>query len=94
LIHLLFADVNVHWYLPPLVIAVSLVYSGTRFEGWGMILSHAVRWAVYILTFLAGAYVFLYLVSLDLQPVWYIPIVGAALALLFYSGRQGGRTPH
>lgn len=79
----LFAMINVHWYLPPLVIAISLVYSASRFEDWQLIWTHAIRWGVYILTFLAATYIALYLVSIDLLPFW-VWIVALVVALLAY----------
>lgn len=73
---------NIHWYLPPLVISVSLVYSASRFENWHLIWTHAIRWAIYILLFLGSVYVALYLVSLDILPlwVWAVVIIGGFLA--------------
>jgi len=44
------------WYALPLLISVSLVYSGTRHEEWRPILSHAVRfgaWVVGLMLFVA-----------------------------------------
>ncbi len=40
------------WYALPLIIAVSLVYSGTRAEQMGAILRGAVRFGGWVLTFL------------------------------------------
>lgn len=39
----LFRSINVYWYLLPLVISVSLVYSASRHESWGRIARHAAR---------------------------------------------------
>ena len=41
------------WYAVPLIVVVSLVYSATRHETMGPILRHAVRFAVWIVTFMA-----------------------------------------
>ena len=42
-----------YWYLLPLVIVVSLVYSATRHEEWPLIWRRAVRLAIFILCFMA-----------------------------------------
>lgn len=84
-------DMAIHWYLPPLVVAISLVYSATRFETWPVILRHSVRWAVYILAFLAGTNLFLYLLSLHLDTIWYVPIFAIAIGFLLFGGRGGKR---
>ena len=83
-----FAMVNLHWYLAPVVIAVSIVYSATRFETWPFIWRHALRWAAYIVTFLGGAYVFLGLIRLDM-PAWvYWVLLAAFAAAVYWSGRS------
>ncbi len=41
------------WYAVPLVVSVSLVYAATRHEHFGPILGHAVRFALWILVFMA-----------------------------------------
>lgn len=38
--------INQLWYAAPLIVAVSLVYAGTRHEAWEPILRHAFRFAV------------------------------------------------
>ena len=88
----LLADVNVTWYLPPLIVAISLVYSATRFESWRVIWIHAFRWAVYIVTFLGGTYAVLYLVSLDINSFWYIPIGLLVFGYMFLGGRSRKRS--
>lgn len=50
---LLFARTNELWYALPLIVSVSLVYAGTRFEEPDMIVRHAVRTAVWIAGFMA-----------------------------------------
>lgn len=85
----LLAQVPLFWHMPPLVFAVSLVYSATRFESPRLIAIHAARWAAYILLFLASTNVFLYLIALDLDPYWHIPIFAAAVLLLLAGGRTG-----
>jgi hypothetical protein len=41
------------WYAVPIVTSVSLVYAATRHEEMGPILVHAVRFAIWILVFMA-----------------------------------------
>lgn len=41
------------WYAVPLVVSVSLVCAATRHEQIGAILNHAVRFAVWIVVFMA-----------------------------------------
>jgi hypothetical protein len=41
------------WYAVPLITSVSLVYAATRHEEMNQILVHAVRFAVWILVFMA-----------------------------------------
>lgn len=88
--NLLLAEINTHWYLPPLVIAISLVYSATRFEEWRNIWIHAGRWAAYILGFLGGAYVLLYLVAMNIHPYLFLAIL-ACLGLYFFRANRGSR---
>jgi hypothetical protein len=47
------AGINDLWYALPLIVTVSLVYSATRHEEVGPILTHAVRIGVWILGFMA-----------------------------------------
>lgn len=51
----LLADIGPHrlWYSVPLVVSVSLVYAATRHEEMGPILIHAVRFAIWIIVFMA-----------------------------------------
>lgn len=41
------------WYAVPLVVSVSLVYAATRHEHFRPILAHAVRFALWIVVFMA-----------------------------------------
>jgi hypothetical protein len=41
------------WYAVPLVVSISLVYAATRHEEFGPILVHAVRFALWIVVFMA-----------------------------------------
>ncbi len=60
----LFAQINDLWFAAPLIVAISLVYAGTRHEEKSEILRHAVRVAVWIGGFMAVILALLYLVSL------------------------------
>ena len=53
--NLLILAVGIHrlWYAVPLIASVSLVYAATRHEQMGPILVHAVRFAIWILVFMA-----------------------------------------
>jgi hypothetical protein len=51
------------WHLPLLIILVSLVYSATRYDQWGLILREAVRWGGRLLAFLGGIVVVMFLVN-------------------------------
>jgi hypothetical protein len=46
------AGVSVYWYLLPLVVVVSLVYSATRHEELPLIFGRAARLSVLILAFM------------------------------------------
>jgi hypothetical protein len=60
------AEINLIWYSLPLIVAISLVYSATRHEAMGPILSHAVRLGLMIAGFMAVIMGLLWLVSLQL----------------------------
>jgi uncharacterized membrane protein len=49
------------WYAIPLIIAVSLVYSATRYEETPAILAHACRTAVWVVGFMVVVFLFFYL---------------------------------
>ncbi len=57
------AQINLMWYSVPLIVAISLVYSATRHEDMGPILSHAVRLAIMIAGFMAVILVLLALLN-------------------------------
>jgi hypothetical protein len=54
------------WYAVPLVVAVSLVYSATRFEETPSILAHACRTAVWVVGFMVAVFVAFFLISKQL----------------------------
>jgi hypothetical protein len=51
------------WFAMPLVIVVSLVYSATRHEQMGPIVSHAVRIGVWIVGFMFVVFLVLLLIA-------------------------------
>ena len=51
------------WYAVPIITSVSLVYAATRHEELGPILVHAVRFAIWILVFMAIVFAVLQLLS-------------------------------
>jgi hypothetical protein len=58
-----------HWnnafylHLPVLIVAISLVYSATRFEEWPHIWREALRWALRMVAFLVLVVIVLYVVA-------------------------------
>lgn len=48
------ATAELYWHLPILVVLISLVYSGTRYDDWGAIINEAVRWGLRMILFLVG----------------------------------------
>jgi hypothetical protein len=49
--------------LPLLIVVISLVYSATRFDQWGLIWREALRWGLRLTAFLGVIGVVLYFVS-------------------------------
>lgn len=83
-------DLNIHWYLLPLVLAISLVYGGTRHEDWRAILNESLRAGLKLLFALGIAYALIFLVASDLNPWWYLPIGLGTVALSLLGSRQRG----
>ncbi len=44
--------INVYWFAPPLVAAISLVYAASRHESWPRILRHALKIGLTIFGFM------------------------------------------
>jgi len=42
-------QIHIYWFVLPLVVAISLVYSASRHEKWSLILTHAARLCSWIL---------------------------------------------
>jgi hypothetical protein len=60
---MLLAAINQLWQAGPLIVAISLVYAGTRHERPIAILEHAVRLGVWITAFLGIAAAILFVLS-------------------------------
>lgn len=82
----LLAEINVNWYLVPLILVTSVMYSATRFEDWALIWKYALRWGVYVGSFLGGTWAFLWLVPLDLAWYWYAMVSAVVVALIWWGG--------
>ena len=59
----LLATANIYWFLVPLVLAISLVFSATRHEHWQPILSGAMRSATWSMILLGIVFLLLLVVS-------------------------------
>jgi hypothetical protein len=60
---MLFATINQLWHAAPLIVAISLVYSGTRHEQPRAILEHAIRLGVWITAFMGAVAALLFAIS-------------------------------
>ncbi len=54
---------SIYWHLPILIVVVSIVYSATRYDGWGMIFREAFRWGLRMSLFLIAIGFALYALS-------------------------------
>jgi hypothetical protein len=63
---LLLAQANVTWYLLPLALAISLVYSASRYELPERILSRATRLFLQIVGFMGAAFLVLWMLTYGL----------------------------
>ena len=62
----LFADLpglGFYWHLPLVIVLISLVYSATRYDQWGLILREALRWGVRLTSFLFAVIFVLFLIA-------------------------------
>lgn len=62
----LFASLNPYLFAPPLIVAISLVYSASRHERWPLIWKHAARLSGTILAMLCAAIAVLLLINSQL----------------------------
>ncbi len=63
---LLLAQANTTWYLLPLALAISLVYSASRYELPERILSRAIRLFLQIIGFMGAAFLVLWVLTYGL----------------------------
>ncbi|MFT3881024.1 MAG: hypothetical protein QM703_15350 [Gemmatales bacterium] len=56
-------------HFPIMIILVNLLFSAARYDDWRHILIHAGRGMIYIITFLGGVFLFLY-VGLQIVVPW------------------------
>jgi hypothetical protein len=55
---------SIYWHLPFLVLAISLVYSATRYDQWDAILNETFRWGLRMLGFMAAIFAVLFVVAM------------------------------
>jgi hypothetical protein len=55
---------KIYFHLPLLIVIISLVYSGTRFDQWSDILNEAFRWGLRMTGFLVAIGVTLFVAGL------------------------------
>lgn len=55
---------NLYFHLPIMIVLISLVYSGTRYDHWHAILHEALRWGLRMAGFLAGIALTLFVLDL------------------------------
>lgn len=60
---MILATINQLWHAAPLIVAISLVYSGTRHEQPADILEHSVRLGIWITGFMGVVAAILFMLS-------------------------------
>ena len=55
--------VEIYFHLPLLIVIISLVYSGTRYDAWSAIIVEAGRWGFRHAVFVAGIALVLFILS-------------------------------
>ena len=60
---MILASVHIYWLIVPLVLAISIVYSASRYEAWPRIWSRSIRLSLYILGILVAATAILLLIN-------------------------------
>ena len=58
---MILANVWLYWHLPVLILAISLVYSATRYDPWNAIVQETLRWIWRMTAFLGSIGLVLYL---------------------------------
>jgi hypothetical protein len=92
---------SIYWDLPILIVVVSLVYSATRYDGWGAIVREAARWGGRMTMFLGSIGLALYFIAWWINagaPWWALAVAGgiAAVVLLVMftlASRRDGPVP-
>lgn len=59
---------SIYWHLPFLVLAISLVYSATRYDQWDAILQETFRWGLRMFGFMLAIFVVLFAFAWLMQP--------------------------
>ena len=54
---------HIYWHLPVMIVIISLIYSGTRYDSMSSILIEAARWGLRMFGFLAGIAIVLFVLS-------------------------------
>ena len=54
---------EIYFHLPVLIVVISLVYSGTRYESWSAILVESLRWGLRMIGFLAAIGLVLFILA-------------------------------
>jgi hypothetical protein len=83
--HPLLAYAEHNWlylHLPVMIVVISLVYSGTRYDRWDAIFREAFRWGLRMGLFLLGIVLILTGLSMDGSPMALRSVVGGAGAVL------------
>ncbi len=57
------ATSNIYWLILPLVVAISLVYTASRYESWPVIWARSTRLCLWILAALVGTTAVLLLIN-------------------------------
>ena len=57
------AMINIYWFVLPLVVVISLVFSATRHEHWQPIVSGAIRTGIWLVVFLGIFFLLLFVIS-------------------------------
>jgi hypothetical protein len=58
----------IYWHLPFLVLAISLVYSATRYDQWDAIFQETFRWGSRMFVFMFAIFVVLFVAAYLIGP--------------------------
>jgi hypothetical protein len=59
---------SIYWHLPFLVLAISLVYSATRYDQWDAIFHETFRWGLRMFGFMFAIFVVLVVTAILIGP--------------------------